>query len=416
MKPRWFDDAELAALAERFGTPLFVYRAETMLERARELTSLSERGRGFDVVRFAQKANPNLSLLALLRTAGLAVDAVSAGELQRALAVGYAPEEVLFCADLFDDAALRLLALHPFAVNLGSPHMLEQYARLPRRAASIVLRVNPGFGHGHDRKVATGGALSKHGIWHADVPRTVERARALGLVVSGLHVHIGSGTDLEHLERASAALRDCAAPCLDTLTSLSAGGGLSVPYREGEARVDLERHLRVWNDTRLELERRAGRALALELEPGRYIAAECGVLLTRVRGLKASGGVDYVLVDAGFNNLIRPALYGAFHEISVVGRDGEARTPQVVAGPLCESADVFTQAKGGAVVPRDLPRAQEGDLVCIHDTGAYAAAMASNYNSQLLAAEVLVHNGAARLVRARQTFDQLLGPELECLG
>jgi diaminopimelate decarboxylase len=123
-----------------------------------------------------------------------------------------------------------------------------------------------------------------------------------------------------------------------------------------------------------------------------------------------------VLVDAGFNNLVRPAMYGAYHEISFVGRDDEARVPQVVAGPLCESADVFTQSKGGGIEARELPRAQVGDLACIHDSGAYAAAMASGYNSQLLAAEVLVHNGAPRLIRARQTFDELLGPELECLG
>ena len=139
------------------------------------------------------------------------------------------------------------------------------------------------------------------------------------------------------------------------------------------------------------------------------------MLLAQARGHKRAGSVEYLFVDAGFHNLVRPAMYGAHHEISVLGRDAQPRVPLAVAGPLCESADVFTQVKGGALEPRPLPRAQPGDVVCFHDAGAYAAAMASGYNSQLLAAEVLVHNGVARLVRPRQTHEALLRPELDLL-
>lgn len=416
MKPRALPDATLRELAQRHGTPLFVYDAATIRARARELLDLrASAGRGFDTLRYAQKANPNLSILRLLREAGCAVDAVSGGELRRALAAGWPAERVLFCADLFDRDTLELVVRHPFQLNAGSPFMLEQYARAMPPRRDVVLRVNPGFGHGHDRKVSTGGEHSKHGIWHAELPEVARRVRALGLEVSGLHVHIGSGSDLENLSRAADALVRAAGLFPDTLRSLSAGGGLPVPYREDERSFDAAGLLEVWEAARAGLERTLGRTLELELEPGRWLVAEAGLLLAEVRGLKQVGALEYAFVDAGFHNLVRPAMYGAYHEISVLGRDGEPRVPLAVAGPLCESADVFTQGKGGRLEPRLLPRPEPGDLLCFHDVGAYGASMASGYNSQLLAAEVMVHNGTARLVRPRQTHEALLQPELDCL-
>jgi diaminopimelate decarboxylase len=414
-KTRPIADGLLRSLVERYGTPLYVYDAATLLARADELLrARASDGRGFDIVRYAQKANPNLALLALLREAGVLVDAVSAGELRRSLLAGFAPQRTQFCADLFDRETLELLATHPFAVNVGSPDMLEQLAATRGAARKVSLRLNPGFGHGHDAKVSTGGSASKHGIWHEDVEQVVARARKCGLEVTGLHVHIGSGSDLENLTRSGAALEAAARVVGASLESLSAGGGLPIPYRPDEARFDLGAHVEFWCAVRARIESRLGRRVALELEPGRYLVAECGLLLCEVRGLKRNGEHEYILVDAGFHNLIRPAMYGAHHEISILGRDRAEREPFLVAGPLCESADVFTQGKNGVPQPRRLPRPELGDLVCLHDAGAYGSAMASGYNSQLLAAEVLVHNGAGRLVRARQTFEQLVQTELEC--
>ncbi|MBM3987009.1 MAG: diaminopimelate decarboxylase [Planctomycetes bacterium] len=416
MKTRPLSDALLLKLAREHGTPLYVYDGATVVARARELLDLrASSGRGFDVVRYAQKANPSLALLRLLRSQGCQVDAVSGGELRRALAVGFDARDVLFCADLLDRDALDLLARQPFQLNAGSPFMLAQYARANPPRRDIVLRVNPGFGHGHDRKVTTGGEHSKHGIWHADLPAVAREARTLGLEVAGLHVHIGSGSDLEHLSRATEALVTAAALFGPTLRSLSAGGGLPIPYRAGEQRFDCRPLVEAWDGARARVERELGRSLRLELEPGRFLVAEAGLLLAEARGWKRVGSVDYLFVDAGFHNLVRPAMYGAHHEISVIGRDGDPCVPQAVAGPLCESADVFTQAKDGTLEPRFLPRAVPGDIVCFHDAGAYASAMASGYNSQLLAAEVLVHNRTARLVRARQTHEALLRPELDLL-
>jgi len=414
MKARILNDELLAMLAREHGTPLFVYDGNVVKRRIDEL-------RGFDAVRYAQKANANLALLRLMRGERVLVDAVSAGEVARALAAGYSPDEIAFTADLFDAAALRMLAEVPVRVNLGSPNMLAQYARVVERGskvsqarrARITLRVNPGFGHGHDRKVNTGGETSKHGIWHEDLPAVAAEAERLGLHVHGLHVHIGSGSDLDHLTRVCSSLARFAPLVGRGLDTMSAGGGLPVPYRDGEARLDVARFVSAWRDARAALEHELGRKLALEVEPGRYLVAECGALITEVRGTKKSGSVEYVLVDAGFHNLIRPALYGAHHHISVIGRDaGAASSPKVVAGPLCESADVFTQNRAGELVPQMLPEVREGDLLCVHDAGAYGASMSSNYNSQPFAAEVLVLEGRAELVRRRQTIEQMLANEI----
>ncbi len=408
MKRRILDDALLTKLAREHGTPLWVYDARIIETRAASLT-------GFDAVRYAMKANSSLALLQVVKRSGACVDAVSAGEIARALAAGFAPQDIVFTADLFDQSALMWIERHQVGVNLGSPSMIEQYGeRFPGRA--ITLRVNPGFGHGHGPKVNTGGEASKHGIWHDHLAQSLERARRFDLRVTGLHVHIGSGSDFENLTRVCDAMFGLAGAAARDLEMISAGGGLPIPYRDDEPVFDVARFRDTWLGTRDRIAREIGRDLRLEVEPGRYLVAESGCLLTEVRGTKTSGKYEYVLVDAGFHNLLRPALYGAYHQISLVGADKNARTSdKVVAGPLCESADVFTRAADGTLAPQPLPTTKIGDLLCIHDTGAYGASMSSNYNTQPLAAEVLVDRGVARLVRPRQTIEEMIAPERELL-
>lgn len=404
MRSRRQDDELLLRLAREHGTPLWVYDARTITERVASL-------RGFDVVRFAQKANGNLAVLRLMRRLGVQLDAVSAGEVERALAAGHAPHEIVFTADVFDRPALATVARTGVRANLGSPFMIEEYAQVcPRR--EIMLRVNPGFGHGHGRKVATGGEASKHGIWHEELPSAVERAHAAGLRVSGLHVHIGSGSDFAHLTRVCDTVARLA-PLLGTdLTTISAGGGLPIPYVEHEAPFDVVRFVEVWLATRDRISDALGRHVRIEVEPGRFLVAEAGVLLAEVLGTKRTGSVEYTFVDAGFNDLLRPAMYGAYHRMSVLGRTpGAATRPQVVAGPLCESGDVLTLSSNGEIEPRDLPVVARGDILCVHDAGAYGAVMSSNYNARPLAAEILVDDGKAQIVRRRQSTAEML--ELE---
>jgi len=407
-----FSPAQLWALADQFGTPLWVYDAATIRQRIAQVSN-------FETIRFAQKACSNIHILKLMREQGVKVDAVSRGEILRALAAGYVaggePSEIVFTADLFDAATLDCVVEHGVPVNAGSIDMLHQLgARSPGHA--VWLRINPGFGHGHSNKTNTGGEHSKHGIWHTDLPAALAAIAQHGLKLVGLHMHIGSGVDYSHLQEVCGAMvnlvRTAHAAGHD-LHAISAGGGLSIPYRSGDPVVDTQHYHGLWDAARQQAEAIVGHPLGLEIEPGRFLVAESGVLLGQVRATKNAGSNHFVLVDTGFNELMRPSMYGSYHAMSVLRRDGStaAEQPTVVAGPLCESGDVFTQGDGGVVLPRDLPAAQVGDLLVIHDTGAYGASMSSNYNTRPLIAEVLVDGGQARLIRRRQTVDELLALE-----
>jgi diaminopimelate decarboxylase len=198
------------------------------------------------------------------------------------------------------------------------------------------------------------------------------------------------------------------------MRSISAGGGLPTPYRPGDTYIDLDAYFQRWDATRRRLAERFGHPVSLEIEPGRYLVAESGYLLAEIRAVKRQAENTFYLLDAGFNNLARPILYGSYHPISVCPSDGLAEHPLrdvVVGGPLCESGDIFTQEEGGFVCTRSLPAAQVGDLLVIERAGAYGFVMGSNYNSKPLAAEVLVERGRPHLVRRRQTFDDLIRGE-----
>ncbi len=401
----------VADLAQKFGTPTYVYDAAKIVERINDLKK-------FDVIRFAQKACSNIAILDLCRRNGVVVDAVSSGEIARAQKAGYKfgqpHPEVVYTADIFDREALDLVVKYNIPVNCGSPDMIDQLGAVaPGR--NITLRINPGFGHGHSQKTNTGGEQSKHGIWHADLDDCLQRADRAGLMVTGIHMHIGSGTDFEHLAEVCGAMERVVRHVGRSVTTISTGGGLPTPYREGQEYVDLDRYFELWDGLRNKLAQELGHKLTLEIEPGRYLVAESGYLITEIRAVKKMGNNTFYLLDAGFNNLARPILYGAYHPMSVVPKDGNLSRPHqsvVVGGPLCESGDIFTQEEGGFVCGRSLPIAEVGEYMVIERAGAYGFVMASNYNSKPLAAEVLIKDGKPFLVRARQTAEDLLRGEV----
>ncbi|MEN3029666.1 diaminopimelate decarboxylase [Chromobacterium amazonense] len=409
MRP--FDNRQLAAIAQQYGSPLWVYHADTIRSRIAEL-------KAFDTIRYAQKANSNTHILRLMRAEGVKVDAVSLGEIERALAAGYRaggdePSDIVFTADVLDRATLDKVVETGIPVNAGSIDMLRQLGeRSPGHP--VWLRINPGFGHGHSQKTNTGGENSKHGIWHEDLQQALQAVRTHGLELIGVHMHIGSGVDYGHLQQVCGAMVELVAQLGCDIEAISAGGGLSIPYRDGDARIDTTHYFQLWDAARQRIAEQLGHPVRLEIEPGRFLVAESGALLAEVRAVKDMGSRHFVLVDAGFNDLMRPSLYGSYHRISVLdalGMEKSGRIDTVVAGPLCESGDVFTQQEGGTVETRPLPPAQVGDLMVFHDAGAYGATMSSNYNSRPLLAEVLVDGGAARLIRRRQTMAELLALE-----
>lgn len=402
----------LIALPERFGCPVWAYDGDIITQKINQL-------RSFDVIRFAQKACSNIHILRLMRDQGVKVDSVSLGEIERALQAGFQPgqepAEIVFTADLLDQATLLRVTELNIPVNAGSIDMLDQLGQYAP-GHPVWLRVNPGFGHGHSQKTNTGGENSKHGIWHEDLPQAIKKIEQYGLTLIGIHMHIGSGVDYQHLEQVCDAMVQQVIDLGQDISAISAGGGLSIPYQFGDDEIDTEHYYGLWNSARERIAAHLGHPVSLEIEPGRFLVAESGVLIAQVRAVKDMGRRHYVLVDAGFNDLMRPALYGSYHHISLLPADGRSLAAgplieTVVAGPLCESGDVFTQEAGGGLETRALPAAKIGDYLVFHDTGAYGASMSSNYNSRPLLPEVLFEQGQPRLIRRRQTIEELIALE-----
>ncbi|MFI0488701.1 MAG: diaminopimelate decarboxylase [Yersinia sp. (in: enterobacteria)] len=404
----------LATLPKRYGCPIWVYDGDIIAQRINQLYP-------FDVIRFAQKACSNIHILRLMREQGVKVDSVTLGEIERAVSAGFLPgqelAEIVFTADLLDEATLLRVTALNIPVNAGSIDMLDQLGQI-KRAHPVWLRVNPGFGHGHSQKTNTGGENSKHGIWHKDLPQAINKIQQYGLTLVGIHMHIGSGVDYQHLAQVCDAMVRQVIDLGQDISAISAGGGLSIPYQFGDAdKIDIQHYFGLWNDARERIAAHLGHDVKLEIEPGRFLVAESGVLIAQVCAVKNMGSRHYVLVDAGFNDLMRPALYGSYHHISLLPADGRDLTSAplidtIIAGPLCESGDVFTQEVGGALVTRALPNARIGDYLVFHDTGAYGASMSSNYNSRPLLPEVLFERGEPRLIRRRQTIEELIALEL----
>jgi diaminopimelate decarboxylase len=399
--------------ARSVGTPFWLYETEPMRRRVRQL-------RAFDCIRFAQKANSNIHILRILRAMGVLVDAVSLGEIERALRAGYVPgtaaHEIVFTADVIDDATLARVVELGIPANCGSSDMLVQLGQVAR-GHPVWLRLNPGFGHGHNRKTNTGGPSSKHGIWHEELEQALRLIDAHQLRLVGLHMHIGSGVDYMHLQRVCGSMLDAVRRLDRPIEAISAGGGLSVPYRSGDSEVDTAQYYAAWDETRLDAELVVGDKVRLEIEPGRYLAGNAGLLVAEVRAVKRVADNHFVLLDAGFNELARPILYGSHHDICFLSPTGSPASGPVcsiaVAGPLCEAGDVFTQDDGGFVAFRELLLPQVGDLAIVRDVGAYGATMSSNYNSRPLVPEIMLDDGMLTVIRKRQSIEHLLDLEVK---
>jgi diaminopimelate decarboxylase len=406
--------AHISQIAHDFQTPCWIYDAQMIRSQIARL-------RQFDVIRFAQKSCSNIHILRLMREQGVLVDSVSLGEVERALVAGFDPlaneahAPIVFTADLIDQHSLKRVVELNIPVNCGSPQMLEQLGQA-HPGHPVWIRINPGFGHGHSRKTNTGGEQSKHGIWHEELPQAYALIQQYGLKLIGLHMHIGSGVDYDHLQNVCDAMIAQVQACPIDIEAISIGGGLSIPYQAGEPEVDTAHYFEIWDKARTQIEAHLGHKISMEIEPGRFLVAQSGILISELRAQKQVGNNFFVFVDAGFNDLVRPSMYGSFHQITAHTADGALRSgtarPTVVAGPLCESGDVFTQEEGGVVTHQDLPSCEVGDLIVFHDAGAYGASMSSNYNSRPLIPEVLVDGDEVRLIRRRQTIQELMGLEI----
>jgi diaminopimelate decarboxylase len=404
--------AEAAEVRERFGTPTFVYDRAT-LETAARMALAFPHAHGF-TLRYAMKANPQRAILTLFRELGLHVDASSDHEVERALRAGFEPGHIQLTAQA-PSRRLRELVERGVLFNACSLHQLERYgSEFPGRAATI--RVNPGLGSGSTNRTNTGGPASSFGIWHEHLERAKDLATRHRLTIRGLHTHIGSGTDPAVWTRVARMVLDIVERLPD-VGRVSLGGGFKVARVAAEQGTDLAQVGAVALDAFRDFERRSGRRLDLEIEPGTWLVANAGIVVASCIDVVDTGAEGYVFakLDAGMTEVTRPAMYGAQHPIAVLGASRPfARV--VFVGPCCESGDLLTPAPADpeTLAPRDVPRPDIGDLVLVGGAGAYCAAMSTaNYNSYPRAAEVMREGeGRLRLVRRRETLDQVLANEV----
>ena len=400
------EDVPLAEIAAEVGTPVYVYSSATMCRHVEALRSaldpLAE-----PLIAYAVKANPNAAVVATLANAGLGADVVSGGEYRRAIAAGVAPVKIVFSGVGKTEAEMRLAlegGLYQFNLeSVTETEMLSAVASAMGVTAPVGFRVNPDVAAGGHAKITTGAAENKFGIALGDALGAYARAAELpGLAVQGVAVHIGSQlTSLDPLERAFTRVGEL----IEELRSAGhdirvadLGGGLGVPYDPALAPppspADYGAMVR-----RLT----AGWSVRLVFEPGRLIVGNAGVLLSRVIRIKPGAAHPFVIVDAAMNDLMRPALYDAWHKIDAVRPSGEHWTANVV-GPVCETGDTFATA-------REMDRVGAGDLVVFRTAGAYAAAMSSTYNSRPLTPEVLVDGDRWAVVRPRIDVDRLIAAD-----
>jgi diaminopimelate decarboxylase len=411
------ENVPLIQLAEKYGTPLYVYSATAVRERYQILKGAFHSVK--HTICYSVKANSNLSLLRLLASLGAGFDIVSGGELERVgLARKQALGKVVFSGvGKTEDELLLALRSGILLFNVESEGELELLARCAarlRKTASIALRVNPDVPADTHPYISTGLREHKFGVPIA-AARTLyaEAAKQEFLRIAGISLHIGSQiSDVAPFRLAMERVVELAGQLSadgHQIRMVDIGGGLGISYDSSHA-VDFKDLARRYADAVVQpLRALKGRLPHLLLEPGRSIVAPAGVLLTRVLNQKSNGSRRFTIVDAAMNDLIRPSLYGARHEITPVVLRSSAQTQfSDVAGPICESGDFLAR---DAELPASLP----GDFLCILDAGAYGMSLASNYNTRLRAAEVLVEGRRAKLVRRRENFKDLLKPETACL-
>ena len=397
------EDVPLPDIAAAVGTPVYVYSTATLIRHVEVLKSALG-GLRDPLIAYAVKANPNAAVVATLAREGLGADVVSAGEYARARAAGVRPDRIVFSGVGKTEAEMAAaLAGGLFQFNLESEPEAEMLSRVATSMgvrAPVGFRVNPDVAAGTHAKISTGAAENKFGVPIGEALAAYRRAAELpGLAIQGVAVHIGSQlTSLAPLEAAFAkvgGLIESLRAAGQAIAVADLGGGLGVPYDPALPPPPSP------DEYGAMVERVAGRwGTRLVFEPGRLIVGNAGILLTRVIRVKPGIVHPFLVVDAGMNDLMRPALYDAWHQIDAVVPSGAAMTANVV-GPVCETGDTFANA-------REMDEAGEGDLVAFRTAGAYAAAMSCTYNSRPLTAEVLVNGADWAVVRERVSIEDLI--------
>jgi diaminopimelate decarboxylase len=394
---------KVTEIAQQFGTPLYVYDANTIIN---QINNLKTAFAGADVrIKYAAKALTNISILKLIRKHGAGVDVVSLQEAQFALNAGFTPAEIMFTPSGVDFSEITAGVSMGFAINLDNLSSLKKFGEKYGNTYPCCIRLNPSIMAGGNLKISTGHSNSKFGISVLQLQEIVDLMNQYKIQINGLHIHTGSDIkETEAFLKTGETLFN-AAKHFPNLKFIDFGSGYKVAYKEGDVVTNVkelgEKLTKAFN----EFCTAYGKKLEIWIEPGKYIVSEAGFLLTQTNVVKQTPTVTFVGVNSGLNHLIRPMMYDAYHEIVNVSNPTGDKKLYTVVGYICET-DTFGS-------DRHLNEVREGDIIAFRNAGAYGFSMASNYNSRPRPAEVLIINGEAKLIREREKFEDLIKGQIE---
>jgi len=396
---------QLSDIAREHGTPLYVYNTAKIETQFRKLEGAFK---GHPTKFFyACKALTNINILKYLKQVGANLDCVSINEVKLGLKAGFSPSQILFtpnCVDLTEIIAAQELGVN---LNIDNISILEQFGNKYGGSYPVCIRINPHIEAGGNYKISTGHIDSKFGISIHQM-RHIERVvKTTGLKIHGLHMHTGSEIKDVNVFLQSLELMFSAATHFPDLDFIDLGSGFKVPYKDGDRETDVTTLGQKLTEAVKEFEQEYGRALEIWFEPGKYLVSESGYFIVKANVIKQTTATVFVGVDSGFNHLIRPMFYDAYHRISNISNPGGPERIYTVVGNICET-DTFAW-------DRVLNEVREGDLLAFHNAGAYGFEMSSNFNSRLKPAEVMVIDGKAHLIRKRDVFEDLLRNQVEVL-
>jgi len=394
---------ELIAIARDFGTPVYVYHAEKISVQYKKLTDAfaAHPTRFF----YACKALTNINILKHMKELGSSLDCVSINEVKLGLRAGFEPRQILFtpnCVDFDEIAEATALNVN---INIDNIGMLERFGNHFGGSYPICIRINPHIEAGGNYKISTGHIDSKFGISIHQIRHIVRVVKTTGLHVQGLHMHTGSEIKDVSVFLQALEVLFSVAQHFDRLEFLDLGSGFKVPYKETDRETDIVTLGARLTDAIKNFEQEYGKPLEIWFEPGKYLVSECGYFIVKANVVKHTTATVFAGVNSGFNHLIRPMFYDAYHKISNITNPDGAERIYTVVGNICET-DTFAW-------DRVLNEVREGDLLVFHNAGAYGFEMSSNFNSRLKPAEVLLKNGETKLIRKRDTFEDLLRNQVE---
>lgn len=399
-------------LAKEFGTPIYIVNERLIRKRYKALKDVLDSEYSNNQIHYAVKANTSLSVLKILLSEGASFDCSSIGEIYSCFKAGAKAKQIIYTGNMFTDEDFKFAVENDVLINLDSVSQIKRLAKiyddLSKEKGIISFRINPEFGAGHHAHTITAGKEIKFGILDHQVIEAYSKAKEFGFKEFGTHIHIGSGIiNASDYEKAINKYLNIIVNLADTLDItfefIDFGGGLGIPYHPEQDPLDLSLYKDVVVKRFKEIINNMGiKEPEFKIEPGRYLSAEASIILTQINTIKDNGFKLFAGVDAGFNTLIRPTLYGSYHHIINCNiKDKEKSHIYDIAGPICESGDILGKK-------REMLELKEGEILAVLDTGAYGHIMSSQYNSRPRPAEILIWDGKSFKIREEENFDDLL--------